>query len=368
MVQENKTRESIQSPQRNPEDAPRHVEIMQDDGYDRGRGGGHGGGGRQRDRGDGGNGGVSLQTLLIIVAIAVVLAVVVVSGGYTGLMSSSTFKAQNDTQMTNINAAYDKAVKAVTDVGTAVAAIPNQVSTQVTTSINNIMAQINSQITTATNAANTAKEQAASAVAQVNSANTQLAAINKSVTDMNTSLTKSLTDATAKIDTLMKQATADAARITALETKAIVPITPAKNISATVKMQSSVLFATAPIAGTPPTASTLTSAFRITLINNTAVAINDIVLDMIINTTLPNNNDVASFNLAGGGTIWQGQGIFADTREFVNTQWGLNLAASETKTLYLTITIIGKTTPTLVDFTTGVYVGGVAYNVDVTVQ
>ena len=47
----------------------------------------------------------------------------------------------------------------------------------------------------------------------------------------------------------------------------------------------------------------------------------------------------------------------------MNTQWGLNLAAHETKTMYLTLTVQGDATATYLT----TYVNGVAYDVSVSV-
>ena len=256
-------------------------------------------------------------------------------------------------------------------------AIPNQINT----ALSNAMTQINSNINAANSNAQAAKDLATTANNQANNANTQIntqiAAVTKAYTDQITVLSKTVTDQKAMMDIMTTNAKALSDRVTVLETKAITPTATSKNVSATVKVQNSVMFATAPVpVGTGATSpSTLVSSFRINLVNNTNVAVSDLVLDIVVAANI-NPSDIQSMSMTGGGTIWQVQGQFTGQPEFVNTQWGLNLDANQSKTLYLTLTVTGNVptppavTPAAVDFTQGVYrvQGGVAYNVDVTVQ
>lgn len=85
--------------------------------------------------------------------------------------------------------------------------------------------------------------------------------------------------------------------------------------------------------------TTMSGSIRVEISNTTTAIVKDIVLEVSILTDIIQGYTHSS--LAGGGTIWQGQGIPWNMMSFMNTQWGLNLAANETKVLYLTYTVTG---------------------------
>lgn len=106
---------------------------------------------------------------------------------------------------------------------------------------------------------------------------------------------------------------------------------PSSVVTAKVKTISNNMVAT--------TNTTMSGSIRIELRNSTNVAIKDIVLGVSILTD--NIAGYSSSSLTGAATIWQGQGIPWNMMEFMNTQWGLNLGANETRVLYLTYTVTG---------------------------
>ena len=71
------------------------------------------------------------------------------------------------------------------------------------------------------------------------------------------------------------------------------------SISATIKALSGMVM--------PSSDTSMSGAFRMQLTNNTNVAVKDIVLDVVIQTSYITGYTSAS--LSGGNTVWQVQGI-----------------------------------------------------------
>lgn len=167
-------------------------------------------------------------------------------------------------------------------------------------------------------------------------ANTNLTNIQNTLNNLQTQVnnTKQINTSgiTASIDTLNAQVSSLEDRIKSLEDKAVTPPLSASAVVATVKTISNTLIATSN--------TTLNGSIRIEIKNTSSVAVSDIVLDILIQTSMISGASTAS--LSGGGTVWQGMGTPYNMMEFMNTQWGLNLAANETKTLYLTYTVAGS--------------------------
>ena len=182
----------------------------------------------------------------------------------------------------------------------------------------------------------------------------ELESAKNSITELKTSFASLPAETQAKLTTVSAEIAALKTQITALEKQIedMEKVTPpsSKAVSISTKTLGSSLM--------PSNDTTLTTSFRVTLVNNTATEIKDIVLSILVQTD--SIVGYTSSTLSGGGTIWQGQGLPWTTREFVNTQWGLNLAANETKTIHLTLTVTGVAGSTY----TTTYINGVPYYVE----
>lgn len=329
-------------------------EMLEDEGMQRweneprlrGNKGGRGGFSISSNMG-GGIGKIIFVSLVVSLAVVYVLVTMINIGEFVTQkdfdnnwqgMSASINDAK--TSITQSKAALDVAVanipKTVDGAVTAGTATYTQQIASLTTQVSSYTGNIQSNSTKIdglTVQLNTANNNWQSYTVKLNDLINGFNTTNTNVTNLQTKvseLTKSLSDANVLITTLQKQDADKEARIKVLESK-LQPAQVAKSVTASIKTISNTLVATSN--------TSMSGSIRVELKNNTAVAVKDIVLDIAIQTGVISG--YGSSELAGAGTIWQGQGIPWNMIDFMNTQWGLNLAASETKVLYLTYTVTG---------------------------
>ena len=103
-------------------------------------------------------------------------------------------------------------------------------------------------------------------------------------------------------------------------------------VKASIKSMSSLMF--------PTDNSTIVAQFKVVLENTSSSDLEDLVMTVFTETGI-SYSGITSVTLVGGGTLWQGYGWNASSYEFINGQWGLDLEAKQTKTLYLTLQVKG---------------------------
>jgi len=285
------------------------------------------------------------QIAIISSVVAAVVVMAMSSMGILPFVSKADFTKNVQGIIVTIDKNKTDLSATVEGLRVAVNNIPNTVATQVNTVMGQTVSQFNAQVKSVGD-----------------QANNSIASIDKRVSDSVTATQTSATATQAKVDSLTKLITdlqtANATnlttiktltdRITALEKPATTTPT-SKTIGVKIKQMGNSI---APVSDT-----SMTGWFRVAITNNTTAEIDDIILDIILSTDFV--EQYGSTKLTGGSIVWQGQGLPWNGMEFMNAQWGLNLLAGETKTLYLTITITGKTTAI---FTT-TYPDGIAFDV-----
>jgi phage shock protein A len=293
--------------------------------------------------------------------------VVVLAMGQLGLGGWVT-KKDFETNLANVTKTITQTTASINEnkvaVDKAVSGIPATIQNAVQAALNTTVSSVNTQLTEIGNKVNNFNSTLTGKIdgvsAKMETANSNIATATQKITDLtaqNTELKKNIVDLanksdalTAQVTTLNTKVTDYETRIKALETKAT-PVSTPNAVTATVKTISNSLVATSN--------TTMAGSIRVLITNNTASAVSDIVLDVGIQTGVITGYTAAS--LSGGSTIWQGQGIPWNMIDFVNTQWGLNLAANESKTIYLTFTVTGT------GFIPQYETYGVPFQVDVTV-
>lgn len=328
---------------RREEEPPLRTDRGNDDDDDDGRG-------RRQSRRSGGGGNPLIQIGVISAIVAAVVMMVMSSMGLLPFVSKADFTKNVQGIIATIDKNKMDLSATVEGLRVAVNNIPNTVTTQVNNVMSQTVNQFNAQVKTVTD--------------QYNPLAASVSAIDKKTTDNNMALQTKI-DALTKTESdqqkvLTDQKIANDAtikalqdRIVALEAKTITPPTVAKSVTAKIKQMSSALL--------PINDTTLSAGIKVTLTNNTNVAVEDIILEIAVATDVITG--YASSTLTGAGTVWQGQGVPWNQKSFMNTQWGLNLAANETKTLYLTFTVTGVVGSTYMT----TYVNGVALDVSVSV-
>ena len=227
---------------------------------------------------------------------------------------------------TAIGAAQASADAVSGTVEEKLAAIPSSVNTAVATATSGIDAKITASTASvdAKIAASTAGVDAKIAAAVAGKANqTNLTTVTIGLADFATKMAA----ANTSIEALTTQAATDLVTITGLQTDITVLKAQVANLE--VVQEEAVPTAngievevsTMGYALLPSTDNaTISTSFRVDLINTTTATIEDIVLDIIMDTNVP-QADVFSWTLTGGGTIWQSAGYgYSGSVEYMNTQ------------------------------------------------
>ncbi len=256
---------------------------------------------------------------LLQYAAMVVLALIISYVMTTGFAVSKSDFAKN---IQSVVASVESAkadIKATKDsVTLAVSNLPNTVSAQVNTAIN----VVSSRLSTLENT--------------VNNAVSQMGGVSKSVSEANSkvdSLTATVNTQTSTIATLQD-------RITALEAK-ILPTTNQTSGVITAEIQVQYL---SYISLSPASGNNTVVAFpvRLKLINNTTKALTDIKLNVSFAQSVYYETPtwVTGYpQLSGGSTTWVDySNVYSFGMMFVNG-WDLTLAANETKTLNLSLSV-----------------------------
>lgn len=274
----------------------------------------------------------------IVSALVFIIGIVLVGmAGGVQLVTKKDFNTNITLMNTSIGEAQASADAVSASVEASLASIPSAVNTAVATVTASVDAKIAAGIAGKADQAN------------ITTLSTSIAAASTKIATANAEIDALQTDAAANLVTITALQTDIAelrVQITALEV-----IQEEEIIAAQDAVQLDVT--TMGYALLPNTANTsISTSFRIDLTNTTNARIDDIVLDIFVDTNVP-QADAVSWSLTGGGTVWQSAGYwYAGSLEFMNTQWGLNVDAGATKRLYLTLTIVG--TP---DVENGVFAG-----------
>jgi len=267
-------------------------------------------------------GGESTKGVLISAVVTVLILAFMAFSGGVGFVTKKDFTTNMASFVATAEQAQAGLIKAQTDVATAIQSMPGTMANQVNTAVLQSTAQWNSQLTSAL-------DKVASLTTTVQSSTTAQNQMSGQISNANAEISS----LKAKVVTLETKVTDLLTRIATLEAK----LTPATGgatsgvITVAIKPMSNVMV--------PIDNNTLVADFKIILTNTSAKEVTDIILNISISTGI--TQTVSSFTLAGGGTVWQGYGWSAQQIEFVNNQWGLNVAASVTKTLYLRATFVG---------------------------
>lgn len=283
------------------------------------------------------------------VAISFVVAIVVFVG--MGMFGGGAFVTKSDFEanMSGITASVDQAkadmekitgdanaaiAKANADIAAAVQSVPATISTQVSNQINTSLGQINNQLNVLSSKLDTMSN-----------------AVDQTATNMYNA-NKAIEELQAQVVTLEEDIQDLQERVDELENAGGGSTSNDAGVTVKVTKMSSLLI--------PTSVTKLKGQFKVELANTTNQDIDDLILDVYIETGVTYDGMV-DFTLEGGTTLWEGYGWGgAQSYNFVNSQWGLNLDANKTKTLYLTMEIIGGTGAN--------FTQAVPYNVDVTVE
>ncbi len=277
----------------------------------------------------------------VLLNVAVTLAIIMAMGFFGG----GTFVTKKDftTNMTNISSTITQMTSDIAakqnEVNTTLATIPDKINKAVADAIGNANSQTSQQISNLSNQVNNFNSSIQNNTDKVNSLSSKVDTNNTNFNQQVSDLTTKLASATQMIDSLnnkmsdMQDTMNDYDdRISKIEDNQIViPTSTPDSITASVKTISNSLVASSN--------TSMTGSIRVELTNTTNQKINDVVLDVMIQTDIIAG--YSSSSLSGASTIWQGQGIPWNMMDFMNTQWGLNLNAGETKVIYLTYTVTG---------------------------
>ena len=286
----------------------------------------------------GGFGGEHKTTALVSAVVTIaILALMTVSGG-VGFVTKKDFTENISGVAITLDQAKADLALAKSEVASAVQNMPATITNQVNNSVAQSTTQWSTQLSAAINSVNAMVAQQESNKVALNNANSEINTLK------------------SRIDTLEGDVADAEARIEELEDKigdssGSSGSGSSSDIDVDVKTMSNVMMAT--------DNNTLIADFRVVLENDTVADIEDVVLNIMVETGI--THAITSFTLTGAGTTWQGYGWGGQYKEFVNASWGLNVKALNKKTLYLRMTVIGEGIG-------GYYPVGVGYSVDAEVD
>lgn len=260
--------------------------------------------------------------ILVLVLVCAVVSYVVLS--FAGVT-----KPVFEKNLANMNATLSDVTATINDkvsqVNNTVQSIPNTVTNTVNQSLSNYANQLS-----------TLSSQVSSYSSSISEIKQDTEDVERTLTSLNTTISTLQTDLTQAKSTISSYEN----RIKALETQTTTSNTTGTSGTSQVAIKITTQGSTLAVSSENTTWAL--GYVKVVITNNTGKDISDIMLNLNLRTEgIPN----ASQFVLSGETAWIANSThysWDNTVEFRNSGWGLNILAGKTKTMYLTLKVVGN--------------------------